>query len=69
MRDHLLGYLIEALEPSERDEVEEYLSRHPGLRVELERLDCCLEPLRAGKFHHDPPPRLVERTCEFVAPP
>lgn len=66
MRENLLGYLLEALEPSERDEVEHSLENDPRLRHELELLDRSLEPLRGEKAYYDPPVGLARRTCEFV---
>lgn len=66
MRDNLLGYLLEALEPSERDHVEQSLERDPRLRYELEILDRALEPLRAEQGAYEPPAGLAQRTCEYV---
>ena len=66
MRDNLLGYLLEALEPHERDAVEQSLERDPRLRAELELLDRGLEPLRADRGHLEAPHGLAQRTCDFV---
>jgi hypothetical protein len=67
MRDHLIGYLLGALEPSEHEQVEVQLGRDPHLRRELDLISRCLEPLAADKEHIDPPAGLADRTCEFVA--
>ena len=62
-----MGYLRDALEPAEREAVEEQLLNDPQLRVELELIHQGLEPLRADRGTFAPPPGLAERTCEFVA--
>ena len=66
MRDQLLGYLLGALEPFERELVEEELSRDPQLRSDLECLDRALLILKADKAHCDCPDGLATRTCEYV---
>lgn len=67
MRDQLIGYLLDALEPAEREAVEERLEVDAQLREELDVLHRSLEPLRADKGTHAPPPGLAEKTCELVA--
>jgi hypothetical protein len=67
MRDHLIGYLLDALDPEEHEIVEAHLSRDPQLKRELELLSRSLLPLVADKGHYDAPPGLAHRTCEFVA--
>ena len=66
MRDDLLGYLLGALEPEERNSVEECLAGQPELRRELDALDRALCLLKVDKGHCDPPLGLADRTCEFV---
>ena len=66
MREQLIGYLLDALDPAEHETVEVHLSRDPQLKRELELISRALAPLEAGKGHFDPPQGLAERTCEFV---
>ena len=67
MREQLLGYLLDALEPDERSHVEEELCRDPQLQRELELLDEGLDPLRAIEEPIAPPAGLAERTCARLA--
>ena len=46
MRDQLVGYMLNALDPSEHDRIEEQLSTDHALRQELELLGTSLEPLQ-----------------------
>jgi len=66
MRDYLIGYLLDALEPHEQELVQSRLNSDPALRRELELASRSLEPLAADKKHYDPPAGLANRTCEFV---
>ena len=67
MREHLLGYLLGALDETEQAQVEELLQRDPQLRNELKQLGASLEPMRAGADLYPEPEGLAERTCKFVA--
>lgn len=67
MRDYLIGYLLEALEPHEQELVEARLSRDSGLRRDLELVSRSFEPLAPDKSHYEPPAGLANRTCQFVA--
>ncbi len=67
MRDALLGYLLDALEPDERAEVEQKLKHSQELQDELALLSQALEPLEPAVGHYPPPIGLAERACEFVA--
>jgi hypothetical protein len=67
MRENLIGYLLNALEPSERAAVEAELSREPRLKSELELLSRSLQPLAADAAQYPPPVGLATRCCEFVA--
>ena len=70
-REHLLGYLLDALEPSEQEAVERDLESQPELRRQLAALEASLHPLgfpdREDGFDLDGPPRnLAERALDFV---
>lgn len=67
-REHLLGYVLGALEAPEREAVERELSRDPALASELRRLEDSLGRigLTEAPDHFQPPVGLAERTCELV---
>ena len=67
-RDHLLGYLLQALAPDEHDQIEAELDHSPALRAEMRRLEANLKRVGLGEQHDyfDPPAGLAERTCDFV---
>jgi hypothetical protein len=67
MRENLIGYLLDALEPTERATVEAQLARDSQLKDELDILSRSLEPLAADKAPYAPPVGLATRTLEFVA--
>jgi hypothetical protein len=67
MDEHLLGYLLGALDPATRQRVEIYLRTHPEARSRLEQLEQALEPLAADREDPDPPPTLATRTLARVA--
>jgi len=67
MRDLLLGYLLDALEPDEKRELERRLSTDPELRRDLELLRRSLEPLDGSSSLIDPPAGLARRTCDWIA--
>jgi hypothetical protein len=66
MRDHLIGFLLDALEPAEHEQVEAQLRRDPQLQRDLELLARSLLPLASDRAHFDPPMGLAHRTCLFV---
>ena len=66
MREYLVGYLLDALDPAEQEMVEAQLAIDPQLKQELLLISRSLEPLKCDAGHCDPPPGLAERTCEFV---
>ncbi len=66
MREQLVGFLLDALEPEEHEQVKARLSRDPELQRELDLLSRSLLPLVPDKDYHEPPPGLAARTCEFV---
>jgi prepilin-type processing-associated H-X9-DG protein len=63
----LIGYLLNALDPTDRHEVETALARDPQARRRLEELRQGLAPLEADRDAIDPPPDLVVRTIARVA--
>ena len=68
-REHLLGYLLGALEPTEQEQVEAELDLDPALRAELDRLAGCVGSLGLTDqpLQFDPPAGLAVRTCRYVA--
>ncbi len=62
----LLGYLLEALDDSEREAIWKKLQDDPCLQTELDRLRLALAPLEVARRLAEPPPRLAERTCRMV---
>lgn len=67
MKEQLLAYLLNDLEPAERQSVEDALAADPSLAEELEHLRKCLgasdkEPEQVAS----PPTKLALRTCSFV---
>ena len=68
-RDHLLGYLLGALERTELEQVEAELEANPELRAELRRLEQCVGRIGLADEpeHFDPPVDLAARTCRLVA--
>jgi hypothetical protein len=70
-REHLLGYLLGALEPAEMAVVERELENDPRLRKDLAAIEAALYPLGFPEREDDasqaePPTGLAARTCEFV---
>lgn len=67
MREQLIGYLLDALDPDERRNFEERLLEDAALRDELERVRGCLELLEEDAGGFEPPAGLAERTCRNVS--
>lgn len=67
MREDLIGYLLHALEPAERAQVDAELGRDPELKRELELLERSLLPLEPDREGYAPPIGLASRCCEYVA--
>ncbi|HEY2881260.1 MAG TPA: hypothetical protein VGJ15_02475 [Pirellulales bacterium] len=65
-RDHLLGYLLNAVESDEREAIERQLQSDPQLCEQLEVLRRSLHPLADDAGHHAPPLGLARRCCDFV---
>jgi hypothetical protein len=67
-REHLLGYLLGALERTELEQVEAELAHNPKLRDELRRLERCVGAVGLAEDPQafDPPPGLALATCQYV---
>ncbi|ADB16999.1 hypothetical protein Psta_2329 [Pirellula staleyi DSM 6068] len=67
-REHLLGYLLGALERTEIEQVEQQLAADPRLAEELMRLRDKLDivGLCDAPLYHEPPADLASRTLDFV---
>jgi len=65
--EQLLGYLLGALEDSERQRLRKQLEESPALRRRLARVRRKLGPLRQARREHVPSPGLAARTCQLVA--
>jgi prepilin-type processing-associated H-X9-DG protein len=66
MPDDLIGYLLNAIEPDEQQAVEQHLQRDESLRRDLELLRRSLQPLAGDVGHHEVPPGLAHRCCQYV---
>ncbi len=66
MDDHLLGYLLNALEPDETRHVSRYLQERPEARTRLDQLRRALAPLEADRHAIEPPAGLADRTLTFI---
>jgi hypothetical protein len=68
MREDLLGYLLGALDADEQCRIEGELANNPRLRLALERLRQCLEPLESVHEAADvePPAGLAQRVCDAI---
>ena len=67
IRNDLLGYLLDALEPDEMERVAQALRRDPALQEELRLLRGGLSLLREEDADIQPPPGLARRTCDLIA--
>lgn len=70
-REHLLGYLLGALEPAEMAAVERELDNDPRLRKDLAAIEAAMFSLGFPEREDDasqsePPTGLAARACEFV---
>lgn len=66
-QEQLLGYLLDALEDDERQQVQQELAHDPQLRQQLETLRAALQPLEPTRDFSEPPAGLAQRTCRYVA--
>ena len=69
MRDELLGHLLGALEPRERERLEARLREDPNLCGELETLRRGLDVLDGDPGHCEPPPGLALAIVAICAAP
>jgi len=67
MDENLIGYLLDAIEPPARQEVEAYLHSSPAAKARLETLKRALAPLAADAEIPEPPPGLVVSTLARIA--
>ena len=65
-RAQLLGYLLDALEDREREEVEQQLATNRNWRVELDSIAATIEPLADTYLEQEPPNGLASRTCAII---
>lgn len=65
-QEHLLGYLLGALEPGEHEQFEQELAQSPELQRQLEKVAQCLRPLDVARDGYEPPRGLASRTCSLV---
>lgn len=65
-REQLLGYLVGALEDSERREIDERLEQDLVLREELAEVEELVQPLRSARRRYAPPSGLAARTCRLI---
>lgn len=68
-REHLLGYLLGALERTEHEQVDAEVQSNPELRDELRRLESLIGcvGLADEPAQYDPPAGLAVQTCRLVA--
>ncbi len=66
MDDHLVGYLLNSLDPVTHQRVEAYLHGHPEARTRLDLLEEALTPLR-DEGDIAPPPGLVYGTLARIS--
>ncbi len=67
MDENLVGYLLDALDPETRREVEEYVRAQPEARQHLELLRRALAPLECDRDTIEPPAGLWVRTLSLIA--
>jgi hypothetical protein len=67
MDEHLVGYLLKALDPDTQREVEAYVRGEPEAARKLELLRQALEPLAGDRETPLPPPGLRLRTLARIA--
>jgi hypothetical protein len=66
VRENLIGYIVGAIEPEERLQVEQRVEQDASTRQELELMRSGLHPLAEDQMHHEPPAGLAQRCCDYV---
>lgn len=64
--EHLLGYVLGALEPREHEQLERELAKDPELALQVAALSARLQPLESCRDVEAPPAGLATRTCAAV---
>src|SRR5689334_25112655 len=64
--DKLIGYLLDACDADERQQIEQHLQQDESLRQRCDVLKKAFEPLAYDKDHIPPPKGLAQRCCEYV---
>src|SRR5688572_30699563 len=64
--EQILGYVVGALEPDQREQFERELAKSPELARQVELLAERLEPLEHARETEAPRAGLASRTCAFV---
>src|SRR5436853_75637 len=67
MEENLIGYLLDALEPPDKEQVEEHLRTHPETQARLELLRKALAPLAADAEQPEAPRHLAVATLSRIA--
>ena len=67
MRENLIGYLLGALEPAERQMVEQEIASNPVLRREMDLLKARLEVMRRDVEHFKPITDLTLQTLDSIS--
>ncbi|MDA7950318.1 MAG: hypothetical protein MPJ24_02435 [Pirellulaceae bacterium] len=62
----LLGYLLNAIDPHEREKIAEALAHDETLQEELAKLKSFLAPLEDSQSHFEPRGGLAESTCQAI---
>src|SRR3989304_1973641 len=63
VEQQLLGYLLDALDASEQERVEEQLAHDPAVRHQLNQLREAFPPLEATRKAFEPPEGRAGRRC------
>jgi hypothetical protein len=64
--DKLIGYLLDACDADERQQIEQHLQQDESLRQRCDVLKKAFDPLVHDKDHIDPPKGLAHRCCDYV---
>src|SRR5689334_14637936 len=64
--DKLIGYLLDACDADERQQIEQHLQQDESLRRRCDVLKRAFEPLAHDKDHIEPPKGLAHRCCDYV---